>query len=171
MTRTPPLLPEETLMRVLRMARINGLGMLVVAGFFSVLSAMAGDYVGTMAGLIVAGGGALEVHGGTMVAHQDSRGMNWLVSSELVALVGILAYCAVRLVHVQIPPVPDDLKATLALDAQQLGMTVEQLLVRTYRIGFEIIAVLSVVYQGGIALYYARRRRAVQRALDQIASD
>ena len=53
--RAPPLLPEETLFRVLRLARFNGLSVLGIAGFFAVISAAAQDVPGALVGVLVAG--------------------------------------------------------------------------------------------------------------------
>jgi len=53
--KAPPLLPEETLLRVLRVARLDGLSVLVIAGVFALISALAGDGVGAVVGLLVAG--------------------------------------------------------------------------------------------------------------------
>ncbi len=166
MTRIPPLLPQEVLARVLRVARVNGMGIMMVAAFCAVVSAMSHDFVGAAAGLIIAGAGAMELHGGTLLQHYEPRGINWLINSELVALLGILAYCAVRLTHPQLPPIPDEMKQVIALDAQQLGMTSEQFVLMSYRLGLELFAVLSGCYQGGVAFYYARRRRAVITAVE-----
>ncbi len=161
----PPLLPEEALLRVLRVSRANGMSVALVSGLFAVLAATSGDYVGAIAGLVVAGAGAMEVHGGTLLNHYDLRGSRWLVSSQAVCLLGILVYCAVRLVFVQIPPLPEEVNALIAADARQLGMTSEEFVRKTYVAGFILIAVLSVFYQGGMAIYYLRRKRSVAQAI------
>lgn len=166
MTRTPPLLPEEVLARVLRMARMNGMSMMLLAGFFALLSAMGGDFVGAIAGLVVAGAGAMEVHGGTLLAHYDTRGTKWLVGAELVAWVGILVYCAVRLLHVQLPPMPEEVVAMIEFDARQLGISKEEFILKSYQLGFVLVAVGSTAYQGGMVLYYLLRQAAVVRALE-----
>ena len=48
---------------------------------------------------------------------------------------------------------------------EQTGMTEEQFLATTYRFGYRLIAVITFFYQGGMALYYFRRRQGVERAL------
>jgi hypothetical protein len=164
--RQPPLLPEEVLARVLRLARMNGTGVLMISGFFALLSAMGGDYVAAIAGLVVAGCGALELHGGGLVAHGEKRGTNWLVNSQLLCLFSILAYCGVRLVNVQLPPVPEELKPLIEMDAQQFGMSPEEFLLKGYRALVLVVALVATFYQGGLAAYYGRRRAAVIKALD-----
>lgn len=167
----PPLLPEETLIRVLRVSRVNGMSVLMAASIFALLAAVGGDYVGAIAGLVIAGAGAMEVHGGTLLHHYHPRGANWLVSSQLVCLLGILAYCAVRLVFVQLPVVPPWAKEMIAMDADQYGVTPEQFVLNMYRLTFLLLAVLSTVYQGRLAVYYGRRRRAIAQALEVAETD
>ena len=53
----------------------------------------------------------------------------------------------------------------IAADARQLGMTSEEFVRKTYVAGFILIAVLSVFYQGGMAIYYLRRKRSVAQAI------
>ncbi|HVS54201.1 MAG TPA: hypothetical protein VHD62_17730 [Opitutaceae bacterium] len=171
MTKIPPLLPAEVLARVIRLARLDGLSLLGIAGFFALLSAAGGDFVGAIAGLLVAGAGALELHGKTLLEHADARGTSWLVNSQLVALVSILAYCAVRIAHVQLPPLPDEVRSVIEFDAAQVGMTAEHFMLTAYRGGFELVALVSVFYQGGMALYYLRRRAAVRRAFAEDAAE
>jgi hypothetical protein len=160
----PPLLPEEVLLRVLRLARLDGMSLLLVAGAFALLSALAHDFVGASVGLLVAGGGALELHGHSLLQHHEARGINWLVGSQLVALVSILVYCAVRLTHVELPPIPDEIRSLLELDARQVGMSLDRFVLVSYRLAYETVAVVSILYQGGMTVYYLRRRSAVQRA-------
>ncbi len=162
----PPLLPEETLARVLRAARFNGMSVMLISGLFALISAGTKDHIGAVAGLVVAGAGAMETHGGAILAQGYFRGMRWLVWSQLVCLGGILVYCAVRLSLGTAPPLPEDLRPAIAADAAQLGMTAEELILRSYHLGLYLIATLSVIYQGGMAIYYSRRQAAVGQALE-----
>src|SRR5215217_227981 len=103
MTKIPPLLPIETFVRVIRLAKLDGLSVLVVSSAYAVLAGMAGDFSGAIFGLLVAGAGALELHGVALLQQSLPRGMNWLVGSQLFLLFSILAYCAVRLAYVEVP--------------------------------------------------------------------
>jgi hypothetical protein len=162
----PPLLPEEALMRVVRTSRLNGLSVVLAAAVFALLSATHGDFQGAIVGLVVAGAGAMEVHGGTLLAHRDRRGMGWLINSQLVCLGGILVYCTVWLKHPVIPPLPEWAEQVIATDARQLGVSVERLTSQLYVSSIVLLAVLSTIYQGSMAIYYARRKRTVWRALE-----
>jgi hypothetical protein len=162
---TPPLLPEEILRRMLRIAHFDGLSVLVLAALFALPSAAARDYVGAGIGVIAAGAGAIELHGETLLRAGWTRGMAWLVGSQFFLMAAMLGYCALRLTHVVLPPLPPDVDDMIGLTAQKLGLTKEQYLRMVYRFGFQVVAALSVIYQGGMALYYLQRRAAVAEAL------
>lgn len=162
---TPPLLPEKILARVERIGRLHGGCVLYVAGIFALLSAMAGDPVGAITALWVAGAGAGEHHGATMLGHGKPDGLHWLVGSQIFLFVGIGAYCAVRLIHFELPPIPRTVRPLLEANAATLGVGVEELLTAAYRLTLKLVLVLSVFYQGGLGLYYFSKRRAIDQAL------
>lgn len=164
----PPLLPEETLARVYRLARFDGTGVLLLSGLFALLSASTGDYIGTAAGLAVAAAGAIELHGTQLLRHGEPRGMRWLVGSQFVLMAGVLAYCTLRLLSFS-PDLIDyvltpDLRATF-LKAGYRPDELNELVRRIYYLTYSAVAVVTLLYQGGMALYYARRREPVAQAL------
>lgn len=165
MTRIPPLLPEEVLNRVLRLARFDGMGVLVVAGLFSLLAAVAGDASGAIIGLLIAGAGAIELHGAGLLQHGDTRGMNWLIFSQLFLLALILGYCAYRVTNVDFSLIRASLTPELKAQIAATGMGMDEFLHLFNRTVFAMVATLTVIYQGGMTLYYLRRREAVARAL------
>src|SRR5580700_100147 len=59
----PPKLVSEILRSVLRVARFDGVSVLVLAGFFALVSAASGDVSGAAFGLLIAAAGAIELHG------------------------------------------------------------------------------------------------------------
>lgn len=165
--KAPPLLPEAVLHRVLRVAQFDGMGVLAVAAFFALASASAGDFSGAMIGLLVAAAGAIELHGTALLREGETRGMNWLVASQIFLLVVVLGYCALRLSNVDLTLLREAMTPELRAMLVQAGYTEEQFLRMVYRLTYEIFAVLTVFYQGGMAIYYWRRREAVVRALSE----
>jgi hypothetical protein len=161
----PPLLPEEALARVARLARFDGLSVLVLGALFAIGAAAARDVPFAALGLLAAGAGAVELHGLALLGQHHSRGMSWLIASQPFLLVVILSYCALRLTFVEIPPMPDEWRAMFELSAQRVGLTPAQYFLLLNRITVGVVAVVSVFYQGGMTLYYLRRRAAVARAL------
>ena len=71
----PPLLPEVILMRVLRLARFDGMGALMLGGMFALVAASARDFPFAAIGLLAAGAGAIELHGAALLKEGQPRGM------------------------------------------------------------------------------------------------
>lgn len=141
------------------------MSVLMIAGFLALASAASGDYAGALIGLLIAGAGAIELHGEGLLRHGHPRGMNWLVGSQLYLMLVVLGYCAVRLFYVALPPIPDALKPVLEMSAQQWKLPLPDYLLMVYRLSFRLLALLTFLYQGGMTLYYFRRREVVARAL------
>lgn len=163
----PPLLPEEILNRVLRIARVDGLAVTIFGGIYALMSATAGFSVGAVLGLLAAGAGAIELHGATLLRHHQPRGITWLVASQPLLLGVIWVYCATRWFVLELPPIPDDLQPLLTLSAEQWGMSVEEYIRFVNRLTCVIVAVVSAAYQGGMTIYYLRRRHGVLRAVGE----
>ncbi len=77
----------------------------------------------------------------------------------------ILSLCAWQLTHVDLAPlraaVTDDMRSSF----KQTGLTEDEFLLLTYRLSYGILALVALLYPGGMALYYHRRRAAVTAAL------
>ncbi|HXN35586.1 MAG TPA: hypothetical protein VN877_05410, partial [Opitutaceae bacterium] len=71
----PPKLVSVTLRNVLRVARFDGVSVLVLAGFFALVSAASGDVSGAAFGLLIAAAGAVELHGMGLLRAADRRGV------------------------------------------------------------------------------------------------
>jgi hypothetical protein len=167
--RPPPLLPEETLQRVQRIARFDGMGSLILGALFAVTAAAAGEVPFTVIGLLAAGAGAVELHGLALLEKGHSRGMNWLVASQPFLLAVILSYCALRLWFVALPPIPETFQEVFQTSAEQWGMSVEEYQRVLNRITLLAVAVVTTGFQGGMMLYYLRRRRPIIEALREEA--
>jgi hypothetical protein len=161
----PPLLPQETLIRVLRLARFDGMGSLVLGGMFALVAAAARDVPFAAIGLLAAGAGAVELHGVALLRQGEGRGMNWLVASQPYLLFVILSYCALRLWLVEIPPVPEAFQGIFAASAHEWGLSVREYQQALNRITVVAVATVALGFQGGMMLYYLRRRQPVVQAL------
>jgi hypothetical protein len=161
----PPLLPDETLARVLRLARFDGMGAMVLGGMFALVAAGAGDARFAAIGLLASGAGAVELHGAALLRQGEPRGMRWLIASQPYLLFVILSYCALRLWLIELPPIPETFQSVFATSAQQWGLTVEEYQRALNRITALAVAFVATGFQGGMMLYYLRRREPVYRAL------
>lgn len=163
--RTPPLLPEETFARVVRMANFDGTSVLLLGGMFALLTALGGERPFAIVGLLAAGAGALELHGVSLLRAGDRRGMTWIIASQPLLLVVILGYCGLRLTHFEVPDIPDTMRAMTAISAENLGLSVEDYFRRINQLTLAVLALAALGYQGGMTIYFLRRREPVERAL------
>jgi len=165
MTKSPPLLPTEALERVQRHARLNGTWVLAMGGTFALIGATGGELIGVLVWLLVAGTGAMALHGASLLQQGEPRGTGWLVGGQLFCVCFILSLCAWQLTHVDLAPlhaaVTDDMRGSF----KQTGLTEDEFLLLTYRLSYGILALVALLYPGGMALYYQRRRAAVTAAL------
>lgn len=174
----PPLLPEEMLPRVVRTANTDGLCVLAIAGFFALAAASSGDYYQTGVGLLIAAAGAIELHGAGLLRAGDARGMRWVLASQPYLLLILLAYCATQLAFMDAGSVATDTldlvgriggaeaAERLRQDIQLSGKTPAQALGPYLRTGYGAFAAAALLFQGGMTVYYWRRRQAVVAALE-----
>lgn len=166
MRKQPPLLPLETLRRVIRVARVNGTSVLVIASLVALASAAGQDRFDTFVGLAIAASGAFEVHGTVLLGGGARRGLRWLILSQFLLLFIMLGYVWYRMAHVDV-----SLIAQLVPDSQlrqvavQYGLSVANLKLELYLGMYFMIAVGTIVYQGAMIAYYGLRTRAIQAAL------
>jgi hypothetical protein len=167
----PPLLPSATLHRVLRIARMDGLGALWIATFFALTSAAIGDLTGAVAWLLLAGAGAIELHGAVLLREAEARGINWLVASQLLFIAVVFAYCAQRLTHYDPTALRqalnDEMKAKLA----EANYDQEKFLLMVWRMTYGVMAAATLLYKGGLTVYFSRRRAAVVSAMEVVEAD
>lgn len=169
MTGIPPLLkaslaPQERLRRLLRLAKADGLSVLIVAGGFGLLSAAFGDYSGAIVGLVIALAGAGELRGVSLLRSARAEGMTWLMGSQAYLLATIIAYAFYRLANLGHDPLVRAINRailTAGADPELLPFDARQIMQATY----VILAGATLLYQGGMIIYYARRRAAVAQAV------
>jgi hypothetical protein len=180
MSAKPPLLPAEIVRRMLRVASFDGGGLLIVGGLFALVSAMSHDGTGTAISLMIAGAGAIELHGVAVIRLGEERGLRWLVSSQLCVIAIITSFAVDQLSHVDTadlrhmvaafkPYFPEDawdanvqtVRSAIAED----GLTVDGFLRMLYIATYRMVILATFVYQGGMSVYYMRRRDAVVAAI------
>ena len=160
--------PEETLRRVLKVSRLDGWSVAIVAGGCSLVSLAFGDPVGVSVGLLVTLGGVLEIRGHRMLKHGNADGMRWLVRSQLVVLATIWAYAARQLLSFDTGIVRELATPDMRASLNELGLTMEDILPlvrRAFYLLYGGVMAVTLIYQGGLALYYRRRTAAVAQAL------
>ncbi|SDR84121.1 hypothetical protein [Opitutus sp. GAS368] len=165
----PELSPQaKTLKRVLAIARFNGWSVIVIAGLGVMVTLLLGDLVGTFIGVLAAAAGWMEVRGHRMLRRRDPAGMTWLVRSQLFLLSVILVYCVTRLGSFDADTAMASLTPDMEALLKEAGLArgdILPLVRTTFLATYLTFAVVSIIYQGGMALYYRSKTRLVTAAL------
>ena len=161
--------PFLVLARVVRISSFNGRFLLVIGAAFALLSALAHVAFGAIIGCLVAGAGAMEMHGSSLLRQGESRGLGWLIRAELGLLGLVLCYASLNLIAFDPALVERSLTPDMLKTLDQAKVTKEQFLeyARIFNIVFfSGVCVASLLYQGGLAFFYSRKRAAVVEAID-----
>lgn len=173
MCAAPPELPEKVLRRVLAISRGDGWSIVIVASLGGLVSLVQGGWFGAAAGLLVALGGAGELHGRRLLLRGKIAGTGWLIGAQLFLLVVICLYAWCRWRYFD--PValwaelPNLARAELTRQMVAAGLDPEfdrpLLLQLMNLLVCAILACVTLLYQGGLALYYAWQRERIRQAL------
>jgi hypothetical protein len=167
----PPPLPGHVLVRVLTIATIDGRILVFLAGSFGLVSALMLDGVGAAAGLLAAAAGWLELRGVNQIKRGHLDGVNRLVASQLLVIGIVVMYALYRMAHFNlaewqrwfIPAVRERLEV-LDISVESAQASLRQLYVGLYK----VVALLTLLFQGGMAWYSHRRRAAIRLALAEM---
>jgi hypothetical protein len=171
--------PEDVLRRVIRISRLNGWSVAIFAGLGILVSLAVLDPIGIAVCLLIALGGAIEVRGCRRLRRRDPDGMRLLVRSQLVVLGVIWVYALPRLLsfdatYLQDEAIPNlrELLSASGMDFDsilaQAGLTTKDIvpLVHLFFVVlYGSVMLVTLFYQGGLALYYRHRTAAVTEAL------
>lgn len=161
--------PKDTLHRVMRIARINGWSIALFAGFCTLVSLAFGDWVGAFIGLVVTVGGLVEIRGFRRLQQHDAEGgMKLLIRSQLIVLGIIWAYALGQLASYDPELAMTNLTADIKSMINQLGLSpqdIVRLTTITFYSMYTTVLLVTLMYQGGMALYYRSRREIVSEAL------
>ncbi len=159
-----PTAEEKTYRRVLLVSRLDGLSIVIVAAVGGLLALLLGDLVGVLVALFVIGAGAMELRGHRLLKKRDAGGMRWLVRSQLLLLAVILSYCTSRLGSFDRESVMGNLTPDMAgmlqesgIDQAEIGPLVQQM----FYVLYGSVALVTLIYQGGMAAYYRSRSARV----------
>jgi len=114
----------------------------------------------------VAGAGAIELHGGTLLRDAEKRGLNWLIASQFLLLLVVLGYCALRLTHYDLAPIREALTDEMKASLREANYDQEDFLRIVYVTTYLTMGAVTLLYKSTVAFYFFRRRGAVAAALD-----
>lgn len=164
----------DALQRIRRTAAVNGGSIVAVAGLSALVSLFLLSGVGCAVGLAFAATGVMELRGRSLLVRDVRRAGRWLVGAQAAFFALIAAYAGYQLATltgaVILQAMSPDM---LALIKQRLELqtglqlpdeVIGDVLLRAMRLVYWVLIVVSFFYQGGMAWYYQRRMRALQRS-------
>ncbi len=161
---------EKKRRRVLWISKYNGGSIAVFGALCLLCSFFPFDVVGILVSLALTVGGYMELSGGRRLKQNRPEARRWLARSQLLLITAIILYSAynlllydpVREMKNEISDLPPETRAQLsqALDAKEM----EELVPKIFR-GFYLLLIGgTVLYQGGLWLYYTRAARKLEEA-------
>ena len=168
MTAPSPTPPQKALKRVTGLSRVNGWSVVLVAGLGGLIALAMGDWLSLGLGALVGAFGWLEVKGSRMLRRRDPEGMKWLIRSQMLLLALILAYCASRLGSFDAESAMANLTPDMEAMLKEAGLNRADIVPLVHQMFLTIylsVALASILYQGGLALYYRSKTALVTAAL------
>jgi hypothetical protein len=168
MTAPEPTKAEKTLKRVLFISAFDGWCVIVIAALGTLLTLAFGDYSGVVVGLLIAAAGGLELRGRKALKRRDPAGMTTLARSQLFLMAVILVYCTTRLGSFDSATAMGNLTPDMEALLQESGIQKADIL-PLVRLSFLAIyggvALGTLIFQGGMILYYRAKTNLVIEAL------
>ncbi len=180
MTAPQPTPAQKALQRVKTVAWLDGWSLIVIAGLGFLVALLMVEPLGGAIGLMILTAGVMELRGRRALQRRNPEGMKLLTRSQLFVLTVILVYCARcigsfdagYLKDQAIPELRQLLTAWfgMSLDEflQQAGLTVNELVPLAKKavwLLYGTVAGVSLLYQGGLTLYYRSKIGLVTEAL------
>jgi hypothetical protein len=148
------------LARAAALARGNGLFYAACGAITLLIALLQLDWIDVILGAIASAVGAAQVRAAARLRRAEPSAPGALARNELVLLGAIGAYCALELAG--LGPSAADWEAQLDEAAGMelgLGELAESLATTTYA----TLLAVALLYQGGLALYFLRRRPLLER--------
>jgi hypothetical protein len=179
MTKPVPTPQEKALKRVLLISRLDGWSIVVIAVLSLLLTLALGELLGLGISLLVLVAGIMELRGRRALKRRDPDGMKLLVRAQMFLLTVILVYCARCLGSFDAGYLQEQLIPEMRQNLLLFGINFDEVLkeadltvneiVPLVRMMFVVLygtlAFVSLLFQGGLALYYRRKTGLVTEAL------
>jgi len=153
---------------VLTVSRLNGWGVAIFAVLGVLVALVMGDLLGIAICLFVLASGWMEIRGNRKLQRRDPDGMKWLVRSQMFLLAVILAYCARCLGSFDSDTVMANLTPDMEAMLKESGIEKADILPLVHKMFFVLygaVALTSLLYQGGLALFYRGKTARVTEVL------
>jgi len=153
---------HRPLARAANLARSNARGY-VAFGILTLLLAVLGpDPLGLAVGAVVTGVGVAQLRATKRLRAGDPEAPRTLARNELVLMGGIGLYALLKLTLLR--ETGEDLQAQVG-DTSALGISFTELTQSLNTLVYSTVLAVTLIYQGGLALYFLRRRPLLERYL------
>ena len=159
---------EKALRRILLISAIDGWSIAVFAGFCTLVSLILGEWIGVSIGAVITFAGVLELRGRTRLIQGEITGLSWLIRAQVLILATIGLYAFRNLLAFDEAALMAEITPELRNAINQLGISMAdfQALMKPAYYGFYLTVIgVTLLFQGGLAVYYASRRAKITEAL------
>jgi hypothetical protein len=166
--RMPDSRPEPTLRRVLALSLMDGWCMTLFSGFCTSLSLWLGEWSGAAVGASVLSCGLTTLCSRKRLMRGDASGMVWLLRAQLAVLAIVFLYVLANLLAYDAAALMARLTPEMRGTLEQYGVLVsdlEPLLKPMYFAVYLLMMSGTLLFQGGLALFYKTRRGQVAAEL------
>ncbi len=145
--------------RILRISKLNAWSITFIAGAFTALGLLSLSWAGVLVGASVTGAGLAEIRGYRKLAAGEPDARTWMTGSQIWLMFCVLLYCGWRLATLDV----SDPFAVLGDSANILELTsamglskaaVADLFIKAYLWTYGLVAALTCIFQGGLAVFY-----------------
>jgi len=168
----PPPLPIEVFERVLRVARMDGKVLVILATTFAVFAALSRHAPPVVAGVLAAGCGLLELNGTNRLQNGDPQGLENMIMAQVILMLTVVGYAAWMLFYFDVQAFMDRLPPKVVEYYREQLLTsgfTEADIPRFYQgvntLVYSLVAVMTVVFQGMMARFYQQARPAVNTVI------
>ena len=155
--------PRKIRRRVLLISGLNGWSIIIAAGFFAVISLLLGDGLGFLVGAAVLVSPWMELKARARLQQERAGARQWYLWSQVCLFGVIVVYSVSQLLSLYFtagtealpPDVRQALHQLLQLDERALNDLMGQIYLAVY----VLVILASLLYQGGLFLFYRRNVR------------
>lgn len=163
----PPLLSAAPFQRAASVSRANGWSIAGFAGICALVSLAQLDWTGAAWSVLAAACGAWELRGQARLRRGDTGGFRAMIGSQFALIAVIWAYAFLRWRNFSPDAFWNELPglARSSLDAQFQAAGIDPTFDRPYFLKLLnlllclCLGLVTLIYQGGLAIYYAARER------------
>lgn len=159
---------EPVLRRVLALSLIDGWCMSLFSGFCTLVSLLLGEWPGAFVGAIVLTCGITTLRNRQRLLRGDGGGMVWLMRAQLGVLTVVFLYVSENLLAFDAAALMGNVTPEMRTVLDQAGLSISDLqpFLKPVYFGFYLTVMSgTLLFQGGLALFYYLRRSKVAAEL------